>query len=223
MRIVTLTAILLLPFFSISQKVTLNQMLIECQRNNILFDVSLLTSGDISKMSKSDIETKLKSNKSASIKNNAETIMELYDDREFRPMQASDNSIIGEYTTENKLAGLFFTSLTYDKAFNTLQTDTKERITSVCENMLFDFLETAYDVVAKTKHQNIAVHTIVLSKNFLEGDEKYNYDTESFILSVNVSALKNFLDKKTTDKQFLKQCSFYVLPNNAKSFRKTTI
>jgi hypothetical protein len=202
----------------------IQHVLLNAQRLQLLFETSILTKG-LSDLTQSDLTIKdcLKNSKASFITSKYDKFENLYDNVKYRPVKQTECSFISDFTNDLGANGWYFSGLLYSKVFNTLQYNTKKRASTVLDAFVFNFLQSLYNNFEGALPSTISVHVLYLSKDFTEGEQNYNYNTESMILSTSLKNLKNLVDNKITDTQFLKSASIYLLADDNNSFKKVVL
>lgn len=207
-----------------SKPQSLSSFLFATQRNDLVYSIQVLTDPNgYWKMGKANVVKNISSHPSISIKKQADNLAKVYDDQEYLPLSKSERSFIGEYVNEKGAIGIYFSSLMYSSELNNIRLDIKERARKVTNDFILDFLKDAYEYVDKTKYKSIAVHTMYISRNFLDDKTGYNRDAEGIIMSIDMVSLKSFINNNITDQALLKKASFYLYGNKSKSYRKVVI
>lgn len=105
----------------------------------------------------------------------------------------------------------------YDKLFNTLRTDEKERARTVVNELIIPQLYEAYKCFANTDFRVIGVGGVSLNKSFADDSSLAVCDHETVVLFINKDDIRDCVDEfLLTEEELLKKASIYLLSDSGK-------
>jgi hypothetical protein len=218
--------------FPQAKPVTLPALFMYSQRNNLEMDMEVLfysaaNSGNQSYnlrkkfLTKDSIARIASSHTSALVRKNASSIVSIFDNAEYLPIGGLQKAVIGEYTSESGLPGLYITGIQCPSLLNKVNSTAKQRASTAIEEFGEELFQKLYDDIKETKGINsVAVQVLYLVADFSESDKISNSKTESVILSVPISKIRDFANSKITDKQFIAAANVYLADSGSRTFKK---
>ena len=105
----------------------------------------------------------------------------------------------------------------YDKIFNTLRTDEKERARTVVNELVLPQLYEAYKCFVNTDFSVIGVGGVSLNKSFTDDSSLTVCDHETVVVFMNKDDIRDcFEDFLLTEEELLKKASIYLLSDSGK-------
>lgn len=218
------TSVVLLILHSFAQKIPLSKVFSIAQIQGLNFQINIMSStmGSI-QCSKADTKEKMKMQSDIQLRDKYSTFETIFEDDDYLPMKDVDSNMISRFQGDQLTNGIMFFGLMYEKVFNTLKTNHRERAKLIFDEVAGDFFKTVYESKVGSSYTHIGFVINIAIRDFSKGDQSYNNQSESLIFVAPVNAIKKFNEAAITDDQLLGLCKVYSLTNGSKAFRLTAL